>query len=390
MCPRYGRVYKRANLDILEQNVISRMSNSLQQLNVRLSGTDPAEETVSQRIAKLSSDDAPFDEKRRRKMANKQKSLLDKARDAGLVPWDHFGPSMTDTLPLVKGEVREWTSAVLPLLHIYRDLTKVARERSAHVGAWEAAFAFTYRTELERVRQSPSASQHQQAIAMRLAKIQAGAPPRAEKQFATEAMLMSIHTRFKLCRLAEQWMSSIPADCVNRKTIWAAFVSFINTSCCQDAELALKTAIEADSLRLAMRCAAMKMKATFEKSRFITGMSQRTLGSDARQQLVEHIKRQLSAEEEEYAGLVRSHGQVSEIQTNLVQPGKAILDEWAALVRSIEGWTFYQPVTLKERTFVARSLGGTSPYISSEVTALTCTSLRALVCLSEWAHIHYH
>ena len=141
-CPRYGRIYKRADLDILENNVASHMSLSLTAIISRLDGISKPDLDAKLRSDAISPNlgtakPTPDAKNSRHKM---RLAILHESRKiptsvSSIDPAEplHGAPSH---------EARAWRSIVRDLLSAYRDAVVLASTRSSHTHAWQAAFAY--------------------------------------------------------------------------------------------------------------------------------------------------------------------------------------------------------------------------------------------------------
>lgn len=271
--PRYGRVTKRANLDILEQNVASLMSKRLEKHGPALEAiTSHLEESETEAKTIVKGDDFASEDDFAR-ICEKRKDSFGKPEEPlpvnmlkGLKP--HHGFS--------KKEADAWKKIAKNINQVYEAIADVASARSAHVKAYEAAMTTLFKLEMEAVALDPSKidgkTQHETAFAAVNAKI--GQPPhRADRKYHIEAFLLSIELRLMLAQIASARVSELPLtsnepDVHRHRQVWATFVGFLYDSCIKDCGKAICLARSCSSLRQEARINMVDLRCTFEKDRF--------------------------------------------------------------------------------------------------------------------------
>ena len=271
--PRYGRVTKRANLDILEQNVASNMSKrlekhgpSLEAITAGLESSEIAAKAIAKGID-FASEEA-FAE-----ICVKRKELFGK-------PDEPLPVTMLRELKLRHGfskkEADGWKSIVKEINRVYDAIADVASARSVHMKAYEAAMTTLFKLEMEAVSLDPSKAdgktQHEAAFAAVNAKI--GQPPhKADRKYHIEAFLLTIEIRLMLCQIASARVAELPLtsnepDHPRHRQIWVTFVGFLYDSCVKDCEKATILARSCSALRQEARVSILNLRCTFEKVRF--------------------------------------------------------------------------------------------------------------------------
>lgn len=239
---RYGRVTKRANLDILERNVASQMTKQLGEAArciEELVGTLPQTEAAARSMKAKSLPDA--DLAFETIIVKRQKNLRAAQQDlplpiAFLLNANHHGFSGE--------EAKEWRGIIGPFSHAYKLLFETARTRGPHVGAYEAALATLYHIELasilgnvERISDEPEPD------AMVAANKKMGQPPhRADTRYQVEAFLMSVSLRVRIAHIARCRIESLPVSSPLPRRVWCSFVEFIYETCLDDANKAAEIA----------------------------------------------------------------------------------------------------------------------------------------------------
>jgi hypothetical protein len=266
--PRYGRVTKRANLDILEQNVASNMSKrlnihgpSLEAISTSLeasetaakalaNGTDFASEAVFARIR----------ETRKESFGEPDKPLsINMLRDLKA----NHGFSGK--------EAKGWKKIVKEIDRVYDAIAEVASARSAHMKAYEAAMATLFKLEMKAIALDPSEAdgrtQHEVAFAAVNAKI--GQPPhKADRKYHIEAFLLSIELRLMLTQIASARVAELPPGDPRHREIWTTFVGFLYDSCIKDCAKAVSLTRLCSALRQEVRVNTLDLRCNFEKARF--------------------------------------------------------------------------------------------------------------------------
>ncbi|EKM54252.1 uncharacterized protein PHACADRAFT_174761 [Phanerochaete carnosa HHB-10118-sp] len=368
---RYGRVFKRADLDILENNVAFRMSQSLAAIGRRVKITplgtlkdtlkiEAANETLS--ITKAAQN--------RNTHQKNQRALLQQVRNTPL-PSKGLDPSNGELHGIPASEVRSWQLTLRGLLASYNDAVSVASIRSAHMHAWEASFSYLYQKEMDLAAQHPEhAPRNPHEHAMRMARLGVGQPqPRADRRFLVEAFWTSIHIRLTLADLAQTWVTALASRSgylSENRQLWGRFISFIFRSCLQDGRTALMIAQESESHRQVVKTSLLLMRINIEYFRFnIEGSRGKSRLRDRRDQLASRAKEkhEETLQHSEAVRLthleIRRADQEQEIQwltTTFVDPAKVIVQEWQKLERSLRMDTFYEPVSLGEMQDIVKGL----------------------------------
>ncbi|THH30127.1 hypothetical protein EUX98_g4067 [Antrodiella citrinella] len=370
-CPRYGRIFKRADLDILERNITSSMSQSLEKVadKVHQASSQPLKERLkpaaTQLKANLTKSESFGDTKDRRK---KQKRILKETRINPL-PYSHID-AMGPLHGLARAEVKAWRDVVQILFNAYREAVTVASTRSSHIHAWEASFSYLFNKEMESAAQDPArAPRNPQQHAMRMARMNVGQPqPRADSRFRVEAFWMTINIRLILVDLAKAWadeLSSVqdgPVRC-NRQ-LWDDYVSFLIQTCEQDVQITLDITQKADSHRQTVRTNLLLLRIKLEEFRFNVDMmrqSSETFTMQMRSDLADRAHTLRQDTRTHVHAVLRGHvarnrDDVGWLRDNFSVPSQVILDEWENLETSLRRDTFYAPVSLQEMTDIVKAL----------------------------------
>ena len=271
--PRYGRVTKRANLDILEQNVASSMSKQLEKhgpsLETIVAGLEASE--IAAKSIPTGEDFASEDTFTK---------ICDKRKESFGKPDEPLPVKMLRELKVSHGfskkEADEWKKVVKDINRVYDAIADVASARSAHVKAYEAAMTTLFKLEMEAGALDPSKvdgrTQHEAAFAAVNAKI--GQPPhKADRKYHIEAFLLSIELRLMLAQIASARVAELPLrsnepNTTRHQQIWSTFVRFLYDSCIKDCAKAISLARSCSALRQEARISMMNLRCNFEKTRF--------------------------------------------------------------------------------------------------------------------------
>jgi hypothetical protein len=283
--PRYGRITKRANLDILEQKVARDMLKQLEEhrqplgaIAARLQALETAaKQDIGYQGGFVSKDGFL-------RICEKRKNLSEK-------PDEPLSVKMLKGLKEFHGvsqkEAAQWFKTTKEILLVYGAIAHIASVRSAHVVAYEAAMTTLLELEMKATALDTSETngqtQYEAAFAVVNAKI--GQPPRnADLTYRIEAFMLTIELRLVLAQVAFARVSRLPltldqSDRSRHRQIWITFVRFLYDSCIEDCPKAVSLARSCSSLRQEARINIVNLRCTFEKVRFDT--------------LEEHLKIQL-------------------------------------------------------------------------------------------------
>ena len=300
---RYGRVTKRAILDVLEQNVTATMSRALEQLNPELQRITTALTTLESNAKKITADP-------------------DGISDPSTNREEHAKGKITEPLPVSRldrsamhsvhgfstNESQGWNALVGDLLKLYRQAHAIATKRGAHVQAYEAAVTTLFRLELRAIMENPDANGDltgPEPRAMEAARKDVGQPPhKADSKFQVEAYHRTLELRFMLAQLAqcrlEGLQSTLTDDqVIKHRSLWESFIDFIYQSCEADAKKALSMAEMSSASRQVAHCSVYVIRSRFERERFQDITAEKKLpsinqpqGRTAREQLTNIVASQ--------------------------------------------------------------------------------------------------
>jgi len=371
---RYGRVTKRATLDILEQNVASKMSNALDSLS-------PAMERIASDLGSMQESAKAL--RKADEMPDSDSEVLH-ARDAQGKSTEPLDPGLLNkgSMQSVHGfdeeEAKAWYETIKDIVVLYRRTVTVANTRGAHVKAYEAALTTLYHLEMAAIAEDPSrASDTPEQTAFEAVNMKIGQPPhKADTRFQIDAYLLSLELRFMLAQVASSRVQALPvtSDIAHRQR-WVSFTDFVLKSCVADAGKALAMAQKSLASRQSARSSVYIIRSEFERFRAQIVEERAELArtgelTAARQTLVLKVKAKSS---EMLNAIARYEGEYIRSR-----PSKTMQDlrderQWFKdnCGRKVERWReectelekvmlsdkFYQPLSLQERADIVKAFG---------------------------------
>ncbi|KAF5326320.1 hypothetical protein D9611_000022 [Ephemerocybe angulata] len=370
--PRYGRIFKAADLDILEKNVITKMTQGLGGVQKDLNAID--DEAIALAITEgleqikppsTRPPTTPANAAQARKKAHaalfQNKSRLEPI-EAGAFTDDKLFPFAPETAAL-------WKKSIRPITKLLSDITRVAKVRPAHIHAWESAYTYLYNQEIETAASDPeNAPRNPHEYAARMARLKLGQPqPRADRRFLIEGIWISVTLRLTLLKLVSkvlETMSTKPAVFnQGERAMWAQYGWFILRSCEEDCELAYTLAEDSQSRRQMTTSRRFALRTSLDKFTFKMSMLQYMKKfQEHRDELLElacvqkHVASQLAHQTSQEHLHVKPDDQ-DWLQDNFNQVTSKVLEEWGSIERSIRMDTFYQPVTIDEQRDIVKAMG---------------------------------
>ncbi|KAJ6587167.1 hypothetical protein DFH09DRAFT_248112 [Mycena vulgaris] len=367
--PRYGRVFKSADLDILERNIISAMTQKLNQLQASMAGLVKSDILTALKSVRLRipSTSGASTKKQRQARGKARKKALGSSQDLP-VPLATLIPS--ETLHAVSPAIAEaWQRATRNLTDMYSHAMKVATMRSAHLNAWQAAFSWVHEQEMNLALADPArAPRRPQEHAMRMARMKVGQPePRADKRFLVEAFWATLKLRFIIADLARLWMEDLlrmgTEFSADERQKWGSFGLFVLESCQRDAERAFTIAQNSESRRQMTTSTLLILRTRLDRFRFNLDMVRASgVFQTERPKLLVDVAHEIEWAEGTIASTMKEHITVlpddgqTWIFDNFSDTGRMISDEWRKVEKSIRADTFYEPLSLDERMAVVKAL----------------------------------
>ncbi|KAK0440271.1 hypothetical protein EV421DRAFT_1712588 [Armillaria borealis] len=379
---RYGRVLKRANLDILEQNVASMMSQ-------RLADAVPSIETLSNDLVELEArakelevapdfECSPAD-RPERLIADSITEKADEVLDHGMFT----AGSMVTRHGLSASEAKAWMAIVADIHKVYKEVANIAKTRSAHVRAYESALSTLYRLELAQLAAEPLSVLRvlPEHIAMHNVDRKIGQPPhKADRRYHLEAFILSVELRLMLGSIARSRFEGLPITsnepaALHHRDVWYSFTLFIYQSCIVDCQKAITIAHATSSSRLAARSASLMLCSEFEQFRFSMLEKRRDMFkcgalTEARDGLVAEVQADQKKLKSRLKELERSYltsrpsndpSQIIEdrqwFHKNCGVKIERCFAEYGKLEDHIINDAVYQPMSLQEKQDIVKALG---------------------------------
>ena len=371
--PRYGRIFKRADLDILELNTMGRMLRALD--NVCGSWQSFSKEEAEKILTAANVDpgrisSSPKEQKSRIKARAK---ATNKDRRITAVSVQSINPGNKEFHSVSPAVAAVWRTATKELMESYRRACDIAATRSAHVNAWDAAFSCLYNQEMERSLSDPRhAPRRPEEHAMRVARMSVGQPqPRADKRYAVEAIWATLEIRLTLAQLARTWLK---VECETRKSYpiehrqsWGSYTTFLFATCAADAQIAFDIAKDSDSRRQMTITSLLLWRIGLERFSFNVELLQhcnRMIEERANLMTttsakIADTKKEMVAVLKDHLAIKRSAEKLAEeeiwLTSNFTSKAITLLTEWQKLERALRSQTFYQPVSLEEQMAIVKS-----------------------------------
>ncbi|KAI0028475.1 hypothetical protein K488DRAFT_58479 [Vararia minispora EC-137] len=381
---RYGRVTKRANLDILEQNVASTMSQALDAVGPDIAALSEGIETTLEATRKIPYAAPKIKAEEFDGLDMRRRALLDKQSDS-----EPLGPALLSQAQMVSThgfapeEARAWMAAsgVRAILKAYRKVHEVAYTHGPHVKAYAAALATLYRLELAAIAEDPlRACERPEPAAMVAVNARIGQPPhKADTRFQAEALFFLLELRFLLAQAAQARLSSLTTtseepNAQHHHRLWASFVQFLHEMCLRDAHKALDLASRSSASRIAARATIHILRAQVEQFRFNimlerdNGVNPGPLSDERRDEFLRRVEQR-----EHEAQRFIDRAKTAYIRTRPVQTAAELweerlwfeeecgskvqrfFDEFDNLREIICKNVLYQPLSLQEREDIVRA-----------------------------------
>ena len=346
---RYGRVYKRANLDMLERTVATKMSRELNELGRRAKGF--LEGTLQDKYSETELPD------KGETWSIEKRQILEDIRQNDFkneLPLHHDCLWSLEMHGITEEESQGWNRVLEPLLQLYKAVIEVAATRSAHVAAYEAAMSMLYDREitaLYAIRQLQPPSSPEEDTALTLAKRLVGTgPPLADKRFRVEAIWLSVELRYLLGRIAlsrlRRIRSVVTSNEDERVVGWTTFIEFIFKSCIHDTYLARKITADCGATLQSLDAVAKCCRAILQHTKAKCSIDQSLIGTITKAKIywkieAERLRAQavLFANDEQCAFFFARRGYQNQtpeldliVENNLMGPIKLVLGQWDELI----------------------------------------------------------
>ena len=344
---RYGRVYKRANLDMLERTVATQMGKALNELGRRVTGLQVQELRDAVCTMPVPEEAKP--------LPPQEKKRIERLREDNLKKELPFDPQCLRRLNMhgmPRSENQEWGRSLKELLDVYEAVSEVAATRSAHVTGYYAATSMLYDQELRRVSASPQPPSHPEGVAFAMAKRLAGTnPPHADKRFRVEAIWLSMELRYILGSITLARLETIKRHTQaiddQRLILWSDFAEIVFASCTDDATLAANITTKSGAAVQSLEATVKSCRAVQELVKAKCSIAEaKGRFSEEREYWLSEAKRlkaeaALDGQKARQAFLRRPGSQPQSIREKLTTPLISLLEKWDELITSLSRTTFY-------------------------------------------------
>ena len=379
---RYGRVTKRANLDILEQNVASTMSSELEKISPQIEEITARLESAKDEAKKISFSPPASGADEFDRLAEIRRTRFGKESEP--LPHEAIHQAGMKTVHGFSGEEsRAWNKIVRDLLKVYKKVAEVARTCGPHVQAYGAALATLYRLELAAIASDPvRACNKPEPLAMEAVNKKIGQPPhKADTRFQVEGFFLSLELRYTLAEIAQSRIEGLNAssqdeDATMHLRLWRSYASFIYESCIRDAEKALSIAQKSTASRLAARAGVYILRGKLELFRFEILTERALLARDGlldtshREKLSTKARREANATvsrlKELESTYIRSRPAADMGELNAERAwfgqhcrerGDKFVEEYSKLAKHLLTESGYVPLSLQEKEDIVKAFG---------------------------------
>ena len=372
---RYGRVYKRANLDMLERTVATQMGKALNELGRRVTGLQVKDLQDAVCHIPIPEEANPLASQEKKRIQRLQEDNVKKE-----LPFDTRCLRRLNMHGMPKTEDHAWSRALKELLDVYEAVSAVAATRSAHVTAYFASVSMLYDQQLRRVSARPRPPSHPEGVAFAMAKRLTGTnPPHADKRFRVEAIWLSMELRYILGDIILARLSIVKgrteAADDHRLILWSDFAELVFTSCIDDAKLAAKITTESGAAVQSLEATVKSCRAAHELVKAKCSIAEaRRRFTDEREYWLSEAKR-LKAEvgsdyQKAQQNFLRKPGsrerQLQVISEKLTTPLTSLLEKWEELITSLSRTTFYAaPPSREELADIIKVFGDSELYSNS-------------------------
>jgi hypothetical protein len=378
---RYGRVTKRANLDILEQNVASTMSSALEEISPEIAIISANLQDAKEEAKKI-----PFIQPEKGEDIDRlvQDRRTRFGKESEPLPHQVIHQGGMKTIHGFSGEEsKAWHKIVRDLLKLYKKVAEVAATRGPHVQAYDAALATLFRLELVSIASDPErACDKPEPLAMEAVNKKMGQPPhRADTRFQVEGFFLSLELRYTLAELAQSRIEGLNTysrskEIVAHTLLWRSYVSFIYESCIRDAEKALSIAQKSTASRLAARAGLYTLRGKLELFRFEILIERTLLAREGR--LDTRLREELSGKAWREANAAatqlkrlevvyirsRPAAAMDELNAerawfgqNCREKGDKYVGEYSKLAKHLLTESGYSPLSLQEKADIVKAFG---------------------------------
>jgi hypothetical protein len=374
-CARYGRIIKRANLDVLENNIGLRMIRSLDGVHTNLevfkTNRDALRGELKTYASGIVDEFAAPTKATVKKRTQERTQVLSQTRTTPATI-GAVDPANKQLHGISKSDEKAWKTATGVLMEAYKLAFVISDTRASHVHAWDAAFGYLFNSTLDAITKHPErmvgpfSDPHQYAMDVALRHV-GQTKPAADSKYRVKACSATVLVRFALCDFAQAIVETLgsrapfPAD---QCRAWVDYVDFVLQTCVQDARSAMDLSRQTESHRQATEIAPLIMQAELKRfnlsvtsirneKRFIE--QRQALADEARQHL-EHTQAYLTSVSQVHRAARNGDDEENWLYDALIRPAGDIINEWDKVERSLRMDTFYQPVTKEDQIAIVKAL----------------------------------
>lgn len=143
---RYGRAFKKADLDLSERNLVSKADRTLQAALQNFDGLPEVQVgrkvVASAEIADSSTEHADI-------LASVNAMLKRAQRNGKLVDFNGLGRNISKTLGFSPDCGKKWSHVAAPELSLLNKVNSVIQQGSPHQDAWDSSYAMLFRAEMD-------------------------------------------------------------------------------------------------------------------------------------------------------------------------------------------------------------------------------------------------
>ncbi|KAJ9093932.1 hypothetical protein QFC20_007017 [Naganishia adeliensis] len=353
---RYGRVFKKTDVDLSEQSLVGTSNSRLMDIQRRLDALKDIQ------LPKMEDGPKEFytDSRYEKSKIRVNHGLVTAFEAKRTVDISLFTEKLWKTFGINNKAATLWERQTGSEIKLLREANAVIKQSSPQQNAWDASYAKLFRAEMATGKCRPEGAQV-------LARRSLGTPrPSGKQQYAIQATLLSIQIRHRLARIAQQF-SEATKDEVGKRH-WDLLASILLTSTVMDAETVKGDACEAVLRRSYYAVSHYYLLSAFLSFRHYASTKLRqTLSSEGRQNLVSDSRAAMDralaiAQEsmEDRRSAMHSsvgEGKAAEFQALFLVPAEKIMEEWKEFSERLLSTDFIQPVSEAEKLQLIKSFG---------------------------------
>lgn len=275
---RYGRVIKRANLNLLERNVATKLAKQLGAIHVSFDKIRLEKSNIELKVVENVKPHSKFSlsPKKAETIKSRYEQLIG-SDIARVLPAEYLGQDMYKISGLPKKAAKKWVAIIQPLLDLYISCSEMCSNHPPHINTYKTSMEMLYQKELDIVSKELALTERE-AIASRVAKEQIGmVPPCANARLRVEVIWMSINIRFLMANISEKCLFNLLKSRDSNRTqllAWATFARFVYDSCHHDSGLAMDAASAGYAPRQELLSTLQRVAAGYRRLHFEARLAQ--------------------------------------------------------------------------------------------------------------------